>query len=37
MNVTTFKKIENYRREWLHTFIDDVFLIPAQVLYIKNA
>ncbi len=25
------------RREWLNTFVDDVFLIPAQVLYIKNA
>ena len=29
MNV---QKIKNCRREWLNTFIDDVFLIPAQVL-----
>ena len=30
------QKISNYRREWLNTFIDDVFLIPAQVLYINK-
>ena len=30
------QQISNYRREWLNTFIDDVFLIPAQVLYIKQ-
>ena len=35
MNVYTLKK-SNYRREWLNTFIDDVFLIPAQVLFIKK-
>ena len=30
------QQISNYRREWLNTFIDDVFLIPAQVLYINK-
>ena len=30
------QKISNYRREWLNTFIDDVFLTPAQVLHINK-